>query len=94
MLDFYADWCPTCKEMERFTFPDPGVQAALKGLLLLKADVTENDAVDQALMKRFDIFGPPAILFFVRGKEHREYRLVGFVDAENFVDHIRKVGAL
>lgn len=94
MLDFYADWCPTCKEMERFTFPDPAVQAALGKLLLLKADVTENDDIDQALMKRFDIIGPPAILFFVRGKERREYRLVGFVDAENFVDHIHKLNAL
>ena len=94
MLDFYADWCPTCKEMERFTFPDPAVQAALGEMLLLKADVTENDDIDQALMKRFDIIGPPAILFFVRGKERRQYRLVGFVDAENFVDHIRKLNAL
>ena len=94
MLDFYADWCPTCKEMERFTFPDPAVQAALRDLLLLKADVTDNDDIDQELMKRFDIIGPPAILFFVRGKERREYRLVGFVDAENFVDHIHKLNAL
>ena len=94
MLDFYADWCPTCKEMERFTFPDPSVQAALQDVLLLKADVTENDDIDKLLMKHFDIIGPPAILFFVRGKERREYRLVGFVDAENFVKHIHKLNAL
>ena len=94
MLDFYADWCPTCKEMERFTFPDPAVQAALAEVLLLKADVTENNDTDQALMKHFGIIGPPAILFFVRGKEHREFRLVGFVDAESFVKHIHKLSTL
>jgi thioredoxin:protein disulfide reductase len=94
MLDFYADWCPTCKEMEKYTFPDPGVQAALGEMMLLKADVTENNNSDQALMRRFDIIGPPAILFFVRGKERREYRLIGFINKENFVEHIRIVNSL
>lgn len=94
MLDFYADWCITCKEMERYTFPDQGVQAALKDMTLLQADVTENDAIDQALMQKFEIIGPPAILFFVRGQERREYRLVGFVKADEFITHIRKVSSL
>ena len=94
MLDFYADWCITCKEMERYTFPDQSVQAALKDVMLLQADVTENDKIDQALMHRFEIIGPPAILFFVRGQERREYRLVGFVKPGEFVTHVHKVSAL
>jgi thiol:disulfide interchange protein DsbD len=93
MLDFYADWCITCKEMERYTFTDPVVHAALQDVKLLKADVTANDEQDQALMKRYGIIGPPAILFFVRGAEHRGYRLVGFVEAGEFVEHIRQVSA-
>lgn len=93
MLDFYADWCITCKEMERFTFPDPAVRTTLQDLLLVKADVTKNDAVDQALMQRFDVIGPPSILFFVRGQERREYRLAGFVGSEEFASHIRNVKA-
>src|SRR5204863_6341213 len=64
MLDFYADWCVACKEMEKYAFPDPRVQAALQGVVLLQADVTANDAADQALMQRFGVFGPPATLFF------------------------------
>ena len=64
MLDFYADWCVSCKEMERFTFADPAVQARLAGALLLKADVTANNAHDRELLKRFDLFGPPGTIFF------------------------------
>jgi thioredoxin:protein disulfide reductase len=94
MLDFYADWCITCKEMEKYTFPKPEVHAALQDVILLKADVTANDEYDQALMKRFGIIGPPAILFFVRGEEHRGYRLVGFVKAGDFVEHIKQVSKL
>jgi thiol:disulfide interchange protein DsbD len=94
MLDFYADWCITCKEMEKYTFPKPEVHAALQEVILLKADVTANDEYDQALMKRFGIIGPPAILFFVRGEEHRGYRLVGFVKTGDFVEHIKQVSKL
>lgn len=93
MLDFYADWCITCKEMEKYTFSRPEVHAALQDMILLKADVTENDEQDQALMKRFGIIGPPAILFFIRGDEHKGYRLVGFVKAGDFVEHIKQVSA-
>jgi thiol:disulfide interchange protein DsbD len=89
MLDFYADWCVSCKEMERFTFPDPGVQAALASAVLLKADVTKNDADDQALLLRFEIFGPPTIAFFGSdGVERKNFRLVGFTPAEDFREHV------
>jgi thiol:disulfide interchange protein DsbD len=64
MLDFYADWCVSCKEMERFTFADPKVAARMKQLLLLQADVTANSDADKALLKRFGLFGPPGIIFF------------------------------
>lgn len=85
MLDFYADWCVSCKEMEKYTFTDPAVQAALADFVLLKADVTANDATDQALMQRFGIIGPPGTLFFVQGREQRGLRLVGFEKAPAFV---------
>ena len=64
MLDFYADWCVSCKEMERYTFTDAGVQAELARAVLLQADVTANDAEDQALLQHFGILGPPTIVFF------------------------------
>jgi len=92
MLDFSADWCISCKEMESFTFSDSKVQNALKGVLLLKADVTDNDAADQALLKHFAIFGPPAIMFFDKNsQEQRNYRVVGFMNAEKFTAHIQAV---
>ena len=85
MLDYYADWCVSCKEMERFTFGDPAVQAALSGVLLLQTDVTANDALDKALLAEFGLFGPPAILFFgPDGRERRELRVVGFMNAGEF----------
>ncbi|MDQ7015968.1 MAG: protein-disulfide reductase DsbD [Gammaproteobacteria bacterium] len=88
MLDFSADWCISCKEMESFTFSDATVQSALKNSLLLTADVTDNDAQDQALLKHFGLFGPPAILFFNKNSlEQKHYRVVGFMNAENFAAH-------
>ncbi|MFN2301140.1 MAG: protein-disulfide reductase DsbD [Gammaproteobacteria bacterium] len=85
MLDFYADWCVSCKEMERYTFPDPAVRAALADTTLLKADVTRNDAVDRELMQAFGILGPPSILFFgTDGEERRRFRVVGFMPAPQF----------
>ena len=90
MLDFYADWCVSCKEMEKYTFTDPGVQAALANAVLLQADVTANDADDQTLLKRFQIFGPPTIAFFgADGVERKDFRLVGFAPAERFRDHVQ-----
>ena len=85
MLDFYADWCVSCIEMERFTFSDPQVQAALDGVVLLKADVTANTADHRALMRELGIVGPPAILFYnPAGVEQRGQRVVGFKNATEF----------
>ena len=85
MLDFYADWCVSCKEMERYTFTDTAVQAALANAVLLKADVTANDEADQALLRRFEIFGPPTIAFWgPDGVERKNYRVVGFMKADEF----------
>jgi thiol:disulfide interchange protein DsbD len=91
MLDFYADWCVSCKEMEKYTFPEPAVHRALSGFVLLKADVTANDDTDQALMKKLGIIGPPATLYFTGGAEHRELRLFGFEDADKFVERASRV---
>jgi len=89
MLDFYADWCVSCKEMERFTFTDPGVQAQFARAVLLQADVTANDEEDQALLQHFSILGPPTIVFFgTDGRERTEYRVVGFKPAEEFRVHV------
>jgi len=89
MLDFYADWCVSCKEMEKYTFTDAGVREILGRAVLLQADVTANDAEDRALLDRFGIFGPPTIAFFgTDGEERRNYRLVGFVPAERFREHV------
>ncbi|NOX93239.1 MAG: protein-disulfide reductase DsbD [Gammaproteobacteria bacterium] len=91
MVDFYADWCVSCKEMEKYTFSDASVQKALANTVLLQADVTADDDIDKALMKEFSIFGPPSILFFgVDGKERRSYRVVGFVKPGPFRDHVEK----
>jgi thiol:disulfide interchange protein DsbD len=85
MLDFYADWCVSCKEMERYTFSNAAVQAKLKDTLLLQADVTANDADDKLLLQRFQLFGPPAILFFnSKGLEASEKRVIGYQNAEQF----------
>ncbi len=92
LLDFYADWCVTCKEMERYTFSAPEVLDALADFVLLQADVTANDAEDQALLQgHFDLHGPPAIIFYgADGRERRNYRVVGFIPADKFVEHVRR----
>ena len=91
MLDFYADWCVSCKEMEAFTFSDPAVQKALDGVVLLQADVTPNDEKDTELYKHFGIIGPPSIMFFgTDGKENRNYRVVGFMPADKFSEHVKR----
>jgi thiol:disulfide interchange protein DsbD len=85
MLDFYADWCVSCKEMEKYTFPDPAVRAVLAQAVLLRADVTANDDQDQALLKQFGIFGPPTIAFYgIDGQERANFRVVGFMKAAEF----------
>jgi thiol:disulfide interchange protein DsbD len=92
MLDFYADWCTYCIKMEDYTFSAPGVQTALAGVTLLQADVTANDAEDRALLNHFNLFAPPAILFFdANGEERSNCRLVGFMDAEEFLAYLKDV---
>ncbi|MBB3283354.1 protein-disulfide reductase DsbD [Mitsuaria sp. TWR114] len=93
MLDFYADWCVSCKEMERFTFTDARVQAKLAGALLLKADVTANNAEDRELLKRFKLFGPPGTIFFdPKGEELAGARVIGFQDADRFLQSLQAAG--
>ena len=85
LLDFYADWCVSCKEMEKYTFPAPSVRTVLERAVLLRADVTANDEQDQALLKRFGIFGPPTIAFYgPDGQERAGFRVVGFMKAADF----------
>jgi len=93
MLDFYADWCVSCKEMERFTFNEPAVRQRLGKALLLQADVTANSEADKALLRRFRLFGPPGIIFFdAQGKELDGVRVIGFQDAERFAKSLAAAG--
>lgn len=92
MLDFYADWCVACHELEDYTFNQAAVRDALEGVVLLQADVTANDETDKTLLKKFKIFGPPAILFFKPGEEEmKSLRLIGFIEAEAFIAHLQSV---
>ncbi|MGZ8209162.1 MAG: protein-disulfide reductase DsbD [Burkholderiales bacterium] len=92
MLDFYADWCVSCKEMERYTFSDPAVQRRLEGMVKLQVDVTANSPQHQALLHRFRLFGPPGIIFFDReGRELRSVRVIGFQSAARFASVLDKV---
>jgi len=94
MLDFYADWCVSCIEMEEYTFTDAGVQAALANTVLLQADVTKNDERDKALLQRFGVFGPPTIIFFgTDGQQRRGYEVVGYMKAKDFSEHVQKAFA-
>ena len=92
MLDFYADWCVSCKEMEKLTFVDPAVQARLANTVLLQVDVTANDAADKAMLKRFGLFGPPGIIFFDRtGAEIPDSRVIGYQNAGKFLGSLQKL---
>lgn len=92
MLDFYADWCVSCIEMEHYTFSDQRVQQALAGTVLLQADVTPNDDKDKALLKHFGLFGPPGIIFYTaQGEELKAKRLVGFKPADEFLAHLQSL---
>ncbi|MFZ2855149.1 MAG: protein-disulfide reductase DsbD [Rhodocyclaceae bacterium] len=93
MLDFYADWCVSCKELERYTFADARVQAKLAGWTLLQADVTANSDDDKALLQRFKLYGPPGIVFFnAQGKEIAGQRVVGFQNADEFLKSLGRAG--
>jgi len=92
MLDFYADWCVSCKEMEKLTFVDPAVQARLADTVLLQVDVTANDAADKAMLKRFKLFGPPGIILFDRkGQEIPDSRVIGYQDARKFLASLSRL---
>jgi thiol:disulfide interchange protein DsbD len=91
LVDFSAKWCVSCKEMEKYTFTDASVKTALDRTVLLRADVTDNDAEDQALLKHMGIIGPPTIAFYgVNGEERANYRVVGFMKADAFASHARE----
>ncbi len=88
MLDFSADWCVSCKEMERFTFSDARVRARLAGMVLLKADVSANSEADKALLKRFGLFGPPGLIFWNAAGVQSDFKVIGFEKPEKFLDSI------
>ena len=93
MLDFYADWCVSCKEMEKFTFADPAIAKRMAGAMLLKADVTANSDADRELLKRFKLFGPPGTIFFdPQGRELDSVRVIGFQSAERFGQSLAAAG--
>jgi len=92
MLDFYADWCISCKEMETYTFADPRVKQALAGFVLLQADVTNNSDDDKALLEKFSLIGPPAILFFGSDQQEKAAsRVIGYQDADAFIKSLQRV---
>jgi thioredoxin:protein disulfide reductase len=91
MLDFYADWCTSCKEMEKYTFSEKPVRKALENTVLLQADVTENNDDDQALLARFGLFGPPGIIFFDKTGKEIKIRVIGYKNAEDFTQILNQV---
>ena len=92
MLDFYADWCISCKELEHITFSNKQVVNQLQNISTLQTNITDNDAQDKALLKKFSLIAPPVILFFSPdGKELRNYRLVGYLPPKDFLAHLAKV---
>ena len=92
LLDFYADWCISCKEMEINTFANPAVSKELKQFVLLQADVTANSPDNQALLKRFGLFGPPGILFFnLNSEEQKDQRVIGYMPPQRFLDRLLKL---
>jgi thiol:disulfide interchange protein DsbD len=92
MLDFYADWCVACLEMEKLTFTDAAVRAKMQDIVLLQADVTANNADDKALLKRFGLFGPPGIIFFSpEGETLRSPRVIGFQSPEDFLQSLQRL---
>ena len=94
LLDFYADWCVSCKEMDHFTFSDQRVRARLDEFVLLQVDVTHNTAEDKALLQRFNLFGPPGYIFFApSGEERTSLRVTGFKPADEFLSILARASA-
>jgi thiol:disulfide interchange protein DsbD len=92
LLDFYADWCVSCKEMEKLTFVDPAVQQKLANTILLQVDVTANNADDKAMLQRFTLFGPPGIIMFdAAGREIPDSRVIGFQNTGKFLTSLQKL---
>jgi len=91
LLDFYANWCIDCKELDALTFHNPAVQAKLSHFVLLRVDLTNNSANDQALMKKYNVIAPPTILFFKNGRELTAQRLIGFLPAKPFLKKISQI---
>jgi thiol:disulfide interchange protein DsbD len=92
MVDFYADWCVACKEFETLTFSNDAVRQRMAGLTLLRVDVTANNADHKALMRKYSLFGPPALLFFPpAGPEMAHARVIGFQNAESFREHLDRL---
>lgn len=91
LVDFWATWCVSCKELDEITFKDAKVMQALDDFNLVKIDVTDNTSDDKALLKRFNLFGPPGIIFFKNQKELKNMQLVGFVEPDTFFKHLQKV---
>ena len=95
MLDFYADWCVSCKELEQFTFADAGVKRALENVVLIQADVTDNSPEEIALLNRFKLFGPPGIIFFNKtGQEIAPLKVIGYQPPEDFIKVLNKLNSL
>ncbi len=91
MLDFYADWCTSCKEMEKLTFSDAKIKAALANTVILQADVTANNEDDQALLKRFGLFGPPGIIFFDKSGAEVKTRVIGYKNVDDFAAVLNQI---
>jgi thiol:disulfide interchange protein DsbD len=92
LLDFYADWCISCKEMEVNTFANPEVNQELQKFILIQADVTKNNAEHQALLKRFGLFGPPGILIFdINAEELKDQRVIGYMPPQRFIERLKRV---
>jgi len=95
MLDFYADWCVACKELEEFTFSDAGVKNRLKNAVLIQADVTDNSPEEVALLNRFKLFGPPGVIFFNKsGQEIKPLKVVGYQPPEDFIKVLNQLNNL
>ena len=92
MLDFWAEWCVSCKEMDHFTFSDPRVQDRLKDAVLLRADVTANTADHHTLLGRFKLFGPPGIVFFDKTGKETGFRVIGYQPTEQFLASLERAG--